>query len=280
MHSFTKFLYDWLLPIALKNTCFNKFPHDRIPRSGEEGKKVHCYLVSTKNPDGSNSIVKDYKNGTLTLYTLKDKSTQEINISKIFINSISIEHFYSYYDIEFKNIYDFAFNYITKFIYIKINTNKLTNVLSQYFFNKNTLIAKNKIEILRYLLEIQYNNNNHLSISKGIDIISLSTKIHSIRLLNHPNKDILLNKIRLCLDALIYSEDIVNNDSHYLATGKAITTIENFDREERRHNDLKKLQRRTISLTFILIIVGLIQAQVIKIPTILDLSEIFNKFFP
>jgi hypothetical protein len=54
-------------------------------------------------------------------------------------------------------------------------------------------------------------------------------------------------------------------------TSKAITTLERYEEEERRHIQAVKLQRKMLYLTFILILVGLLQAGVIKLPTIIDL---------
>jgi hypothetical protein len=60
-------------------------------------------------------------------------------------------------------------------------------------------------------------------------------------------------------------------------SGKAITTIERYEEEERRHTEAVKLQKKMFWLTILLLFVATVQSGVIKLPTLLDFSGINSR---
>jgi len=107
---------------------------------------------------------------------------------------------------------------------------------------------------------------------KGIRSLDLMTKLYSIKWILHPEGDQQQEKLELYLDSLVKSEDLELINNEYVVTGNAIRTIEKFEEEERRHVESVKMQKKMFWLTFIIALLALIQAGVIKLPTLLDLS--------
>ena len=67
--------------------------------------------------------------------------------------------------------------------------------------------------------------------------------------------------------------EIKKTSDGYLVTGRAISTLERYEEEERRHIQAVKLQRGMLLLTIIIIIVSLLQSDLIKLPTLINLSN-------
>jgi len=183
-------------------------------------------------------------------------------------NGLNITHFYGLSDITYTSIYSFAWNYITKLIYIRINLYRYIDATFQYFFNKRKLTTKRRMDLLRFMMDYQIDSEH-----KGIGIISLLSKIYSTRLFLHPSKDAQRDKLELYLDSLVNSGELRKVNNEYIVEGAAISTIEKYEEEERRHTEAVKLQRKMFWLTVVAVIFAFIQTGVIKLPTILDLSD-------
>jgi hypothetical protein len=99
------------------------------------------------------------------------------------------------------------------------------------------------------------------------------TRLYTVKWVLHPQNDAQEEKLELYLDSLAKSGDIQKINHEYVVTGTAITSIEKFEEEERRHVENVKVQRRILWLTIIIAFAALVQANVIKLPTIVDLTQ-------
>lgn len=259
-------LYKWLLPKLIGKAC-----ESRIPRSGEEGEKVNCYVVALDHEGSPYFVVTGYENGILMGLTWDGNSyanEHSIELSELEEFEFHVTHFYGLSDVRYSSIYDIAWNYVTKLIYIKIHIYRAISSISQYFFNKKKLVTKKRMELIQFMLDDQI-DRDHV----GIGIIDLLTKLYSIRWVLHPSGDDQQRKLEIYLDSLVESGELRKVNHEYVVTGKAISTIERYEEEERRHIEAVKLQRRMVLLTFILVVVGLLQAGLIKLPTLIDFSD-------
>jgi hypothetical protein len=89
----------------------------------------------------------------------------------------------------------------------------------------------------------------------------------------HPSGNEAQKKLELYLDSLEYTGELKKIDYQYVVTGLGVATIEKYEKEDRKHAEFVTLQRILVALTFFLVIVGLLQAGVIKLPTLIDLSH-------
>jgi len=74
------------------------------------------------------------------------------------------------------------------------------------------------------------------------------------------------------LDSLVDSGELEKVNNEYVVKGAAISTIEKYEEDERRHTEAVKLQRKMFWLTVVAVIFAMIQTGVIKLPTLVDLS--------
>ena len=261
-----KFLYRWLLPRLIANSC-----ESRIPRSGKKGEKVNCYVVAIDHDDSPYFIATAIDGDVLTGLKWNGSSYADsatISISEINSGSLNITHYYGLSEVTYDSIYDVAWNYVTRLIYIKIHIHRYIDTTFQYFFNKKKLVTKKRMELLRFMMDDQLNRTHD-----GIGSLDLMTKIYSTRLFLHPSRDMQFKKSDLYLDSLVSSGELEKINDKYVVTGKAISTIEKYEEEERRHTEAVKLQRKMFWLTLIAVLFAIVQSGLIKLPTVFDFSD-------
>jgi len=180
---------------------------------------------------------------------------------------LRIIHYYGLATINYDSIFDVAFHYVTKLAYFKIRVIRYLESTHQFFFNKRKLITKKRMELLEFMMNDQLDREHN-----GIGIIDLMTKLYSINWVLHPSADEQQQKLELYLESLVESEELLNINHEYVITGRAISTLERYEEEERRHFETVKLQRGMVLLTILLVFMTMVQAGLIKLPTLIDFS--------
>jgi len=160
-------LYKWLLPKLFAKPC-----PPRISRSGENGKKVNCYAIYVDKNCSPYFWAEKYENNVIS-----GKSWNEIShlydiehsmLLSEFINyDLNISHYYGLSDISYRNIYDLAFHFATKSIYIKNFVQNCIESTQQSLFNRQKLVTKTRVELLQFMMEDQFDREH-----KGIGIIN------------------------------------------------------------------------------------------------------------
>lgn len=259
-------LYNWLIPKLLSKNC-----PDKIPRSGADGKQINCFSIRWDEPDRKPFfLVRDFSNKKF--YGMKWNGSRyegehEISITDAEENyHLRVTHYYGLTDIRFQSIIDIAFNYITKWVYLKIQVLRLIERFSSYLFNKRHLVTKKRIELLRFLVDSYLDKDK-----KEFNAFFLMGDLYSIRWIDHPQGKREKKKLELFLFAF-REEGILkqNNNGNYELQGKALTYLEKNEEEERRHKDSLKLRRRVFWLTVLVAFAALVTADIIKVPTLLD----------
>jgi hypothetical protein len=256
-----------MLPKLIAKTC-----ESRIPRSGEEGEKVNCYVVALDREEMPFFVATGYTDNKLTGLIWDGQSYSNyhtLGLQELENGRLRITHYYGLSEVKYDNIYDTSWHHITKFIYLKIRFYRYISSTHQYFFNKRKLVSKKRIELLQFMMDDQLDRTHD-----GISTVDLMTKLYSINWVLHPSGDEQQKKLELYLDSLVTSEELRKVNYEYVVTGKAISTIEKYEEEERRHTEAVKLQKMMVLLTIVLAIVAIIQSGLLKLPTLLDLSKI------
>ena len=260
------FLYRWLLPRLIARAC-----ESQIPRSGKKGEEVNCYVVALDQGDSPYFVATAIDGDFLTGLKYDGKSYSDkatISISDLESGTLRITHYYGLSEVVYNSIYDVAWQYFTKLIYLKIYIYRYIDRTFQYFFNKRKLVTKRRMELLRLMMDDQLDRTH-----EGIDSLDLMSKIYSMRLFLHPSWEVQHKKLELYLDSLVLSGELKKENNEYVVTGKAISTIEKYEEDERRHTEAVKLQRKMFWLTIIAVIFAIVQSGVIKLPTIIDFSN-------
>jgi len=260
-----KVLLKWLLPKLISRSC-----ESRIPRSGEAGEKVNCFVVALDRNDQPYFVATSYKEETLHGLRWNGERYGEdhsLSLNDLNEGKIRITHYYGLSEVVYSNVFDLVWNYISKLVYLKIHVYRHVISAHQYFFNKKKLVTKKRMELLQFMMGDQLDREHN-----GIGVIELMTRLYSIKWVLHPSKDEQKNKLELYLESLVDSGELRKVNYEYVVTGKAIGTIEKYEEEERRHTEAVKLQKKMVSLTILLAFVAIVQSGIIKLPVLLDFT--------
>jgi hypothetical protein len=270
MSKLKRLILFWLLKPPLEKQC-----PARLSLFGKGSEKNNCYNVFLLLNGKRNIIIqsidskgirgKEYDGNSFS----KDCVVPFESLSHI---DIEILHFYKSSRVSYKKLFDFFIWEKTKIFYLIIYGHILTYKCSQFIYNRRRLVTIQRMKILEVLV------NNHIEqAGKGIGLIDIITRLYSIKWVGHPDGDQQQNKISLYLDSLVDSGELTKNGANYHVTLKAISTLEKYEEDDKRNRTQTQLQWMMISLTIILAVTAVIQAGIIKIPTIVDLTVFLKK---
>ena len=266
MRKIQKLLANWLFPKFISNAC-----ESRIPRSGAAGANVNCFVLAIDNNESPFFIATEISGDQISGLEWDGNSYANetiLTVQEIENKNLRITHYYGLCEITYKGICDAAFHYTTKWAYIKIWLHKKLDSISQYLFNKKKLVTKKRIELLNFMMDSQLDRSH-----AGISFHQLMTGLYSINWILHPAREEQERRLELYLESLVNSGEISQINHEYVVTGSAISAIERYEEEERRHTEAVKLQKRMVLLTLILVFTALVQSGVIKLPVLIDLTQ-------
>jgi hypothetical protein len=263
-----RFILIWLLKPLLAKKC-----PANLSLFGKEAEKRNCYYVFLLSNGERNVVVESIDSYGICGKQYDGNSfSKDSLISFESLNSIDIEivHHYKLNRILYKGLFDFFIYGKTKIQYLILYVHILSYKCSQFIYNRKRLVTIQRLELLKALVD------NHIEKDgKGIGLIDIMTKLYSIRWLEHPDSDSQEKKLSLYLDSLVDSGELTKDSTDYYVTRKAILTLEKYEEDERRHRNQIRLQIMMVILTGLLALIAMIQTEIIKVPTILDLTDYF-----
>tara|TARA_B100000508_G_C11430674_1_gene263203 strand:+ start:64 stop:888 length:825 start_codon:yes stop_codon:yes gene_type:complete len=265
MNWYQNYLLKIYLPKILTKPC-----PDRISRSGEKGKKVNCISIAFDKNSEPFLLVDDFDGETLncrrwdgTSYSIHNR----VGLHQLDGKDLSVVHYYGLNTVYFSGVYDFIFGYAFKHPYLKIHLYNSFYWLHSYFYKKKKLVTKQRMELVKYLWELKLNGTD------TVNAFDLMSKLYSIKWITHPEGHEQKEKVKAFLEALADTGELKKNrDLNYKITGHALRSIEEYEEQERKHNDNVKIQHWALILTLALVLLTATQAELIKVPTIIDLT--------
>ena len=168
------FLYRFFLPRLIDKAC-----ESLIPRSGRKGEQVNCYVVALDQGDSPYFVATGIDGDVLSGLKYDGNSyavNATLSISDLERGAFRTTHYYGLSEITYDSIYDFAWQYVTRIIYLKIHIYWHIDKTFQYFFNKQKFVSKKRMDLLRFMMNEQLERTHD-----GINSLDLMTKIYSMR---------------------------------------------------------------------------------------------------
>lgn len=250
----------FLLKRLIRHSC-----PDQIPVCGSERKGIKCYRVYLKNGAGKYLLYVEKINSKGISGTYwNDQNSKSFPASVPFSCmsdvSIEIQRLIDHWEFIYQSILKCALYDWTYFNRIKI----IIDTIGQFFFNRRDFALKERTKVLKLLVE-KYLENPNATFGE-VDLVEI---LHGRRWVYHPNSWGLQGKAGLLLESFRESGELefIENSppsvfARYKLTGKALTTLETYERGAIRHEQIISQSRHMKWLTFALIVVGIIQAAV------------------
>ncbi|MGO4562268.1 hypothetical protein [Rhizobiales bacterium 3FA27D7] len=124
----------------------------------------------------------------------------------------------------------------------------------QALYNRRRLARRDHIRVLRVFLENSVAQESYVTGPNG-----LMAALYGTRSFNHPNCDASFNYYDLVLGSLAETGDLQRTQGGYKLTGKGLTTLDQYEQEERRHEDNRRVQWILAGLTAVVGLIALIQ---------------------
>lgn len=244
----------------------------RISRSGERGARVNCFSAFIDKDNGEPYLLATELQGNYLTCLEWDGSTyateKKVNLSKINPNHLTVTHFYGLSEVRYAGVLDLAISRTFFGPYIKIHAIRTLSSIDQYFFNKKKLVTKQRIDLLRFLVAM------HLDSKEEIHPISLMTGLYSVKWIMRPDRDSQRHKLEFYLRSLVDTGELTKSQNVYKLTGHALRAIEEYEEQERKHTESVKIQRRVMWLTFAIALLTGAQANLYRLPTLIDFTSV------
>ena len=89
----------------------------------------------------------------------------------------------------------------------------------------------------------------------------------------HPQGEQQQQRLEFYLNSLVTTGELNMNGHKYVVTGQALRAIEEYEEQERKHTESVKMQWRMFWVALAVVALTGVQAGLVKLPTLLDLSN-------
>lgn len=263
MPSLDRCLLDRLLPRLLSNSC-----PATVPRSGLAGEKINCFITTIHEAGEPNVVllrrVNDQVEGLL--FANGSYSTDVFtSIDQIDPRKVHVTHFYGVDEVRYEGIRAIAQGVWTGWPYALLRTRRLRNAIAQRLFNRRTLTARRRLEVLREVVEATVNG------ATSVDAMELMNSRYGYRWADHPEWKSHYEKLEKQFELLADAGDLQKSNFGYQPTGQALRTLEETEEADRRHTANYRVQVLLALLTFISAVMASAQAGLLKLPVLIDL---------
>lgn len=228
-----------------------------IPRTGDKAESVNCYVAQIGGTESDwPFMAKELVDGGVTgLWWDGDSYKIPCSIPnwQLRLDNFQFAHYIGHYDFESTSVLSFLIQELSRWRYFLIFKDKF----GQFLYNQRKLVRKDRIEVLRLTLEGTVKNRRF-----AMHSTTLMGALYSNRWVFHPEKDEYLAYCSFLLDSLAGSGDLAKDGISYKIAPKALTTLAEYERDERKHRDQVLQQRALKWLTVALVVVGAAQVYV------------------
>ncbi|PSF09230.1 hypothetical protein C7H09_08025 [Marinobacter fuscus] len=269
MNRYQQYFCRSQLSKALRKQC-----PDRIPRSGDDGKSINCFSIRFDQGDKPYLLVEAVEGNQVICREWDGNSysiDRRVNLSALDSNSLSITHYYGLSSVQYNGLWDVVVGRAIRLQYLKIHVHRTVNWLDQYFFNKKKLVTKQRMDLVKFLWSLKLQGQDE------VDAFNLMGQLYSLKWILHPEGQDQKQKVKAFLDSLADTGELEpRQNGKYRISGFTLKAIEEYEEQERRHTDHVKIQRWALFLTLAIVVFTAIQAEIIKIPTLMDLTALWK----
>jgi len=217
----------------------------------------------------------DLEKGVILGASFKDSELRGVHaqqakmkISDLDTLQLKIEHVFDNHSILFNSVFDFVFNQITRYRYLRRSIVQVKDNREKKKFETTKLILKSRIALLEHLVE------HHCRGGKPMTLEQIMSATVNNRWVFYKDSKHKKKRLSLMLESLEETNDIeVVRGNQYQVKAKAIETIEAFRDSNLKHKQIVIIQKGMLLLTVSLAFFTALQSGLIKLATIINLEK-------
>ena len=253
----------------LRHTVSSKCS-DLVPRSGAAGEAVDCYVTKVKQGTEPPPVALSFDGqriGCVAWNGSRYEVELDLQLRDLHLSQFEVVHFYGLSEVRYAGVWDFVRNHVTRWPYIKIYVVRRLVGVNQYFFNKRKLLTQKRNRLLTILV------NRKLEGQDSVSPIDLMSAVYTDRWVEHPDWKAANARLEAYLEAMVDTGELERDGHKYKVTGRAFRALEESEELDRRHGENVLLQRSMVWLTVAIAFFAAVQAQLLKLPTLLDFTK-------
>lgn len=245
----------------------------RIPRSGTAAQAVDCYSIEVPR-NGEPYLMLNSIHGSsveaLEWDGARFATQRQMPLSAFTPEEFEITHFYGLDELRFRGLNQAARARRWRLPYIELGFLRYKRAVAQWLFNRRDLKAGERLEVLRDVVDAVSNSGQD-----AVDAFFLMTRRHRDQWARHPAWEQHHRSLNGQLRGLVDTGElrIVGEGALFSPTGLAFRTLEESDDTDRKHRDNFRLQLAIGILTLVGAFMGAVQANVVKLPTLVDFTR-------
>lgn len=195
--------------------------------------------------------------------------TAEIDDAELMRRQMRIKHHFREIILTYRSTGSFLLRHYTGFNYLVLVLDRLKRIV----YARRRLQRDRRYSILKLITEWSL-RDQHFKVSS---VEFLTAKLGSSAWYHFKDREENIVYYRKMLDSLVDSGELTKHSISYSVTPKAYATVANYERDEQRHKDMLKTQRRLSWLTAGLIFVGLMQIDDVRNPVLWVFGQIIDR---
>ena len=129
--------------------------------------------------------------------------------------------------------------------------------VAQDWFDRKSLVRLKRMEVLKELHAHRVRERVESRLSafpheEGLSAMDLLERRYGYRIFSHAGFDPNERELDLLLRSLVCSGDVLNQQSRFSATDKALVTLDRFEQDEERHRDQSRIGWGVVGLTTVI----------------------------
>jgi len=264
------FLWRKYLPWLYRHSAAKSTPYD-------------YYSVFFKDADNNRYILKEVhdndtgQDGYLSLSSLYQNGDINKKIVDIPEMDAEIIHHRKYYSQPYKSIIAFAIDRALKIVTLKTHISRLKGRVVSEAKSDTETISRDRFNLLR-LLVASYVNQRPSRTSSGFSHDEVIALLYGTLWYKHIKNEAYSRKLKLLLESLVISGDLTEKQGNYYVQGQAITTLVEYEKENRRFSQQQKIHKNIVRFMFVITVaILLIILVLLSMAGIVDLSVIWQK---
>lgn len=264
------FLWRKYLPLLQSYSAAKGIPYDYYSvflKDAENNRYILQNIQDWDNAqDASLSLSSLYQNGNIV--------KKLVDIPEM---DAEIVHYKKNYAQTYKSIIAFALDRTLKVITLKTQIARLKGRVISGAKSDTETISRDRFNLLR-LLVASYVNQRPSRTASGFSVDEVIALLYGTLWYKHIKNEAFRRKIKLLLESLVISGDLTEDQGVYYVQGQAITTLVEYEKEDRRVTQQQKMHKNIVRFMFVITVATLLIILVLLgMAGIVDLSAIWQK---